>query len=72
MIHQLKILFGLHFLFFSCAIPYTGWAQHEEIEEATELKNVVVVSFGYTHIPAGSSLESETKDGFFVPTLGLE
>jgi len=35
------------------------FAQDNHEENHTELKNTVVLSFGYTHIPKGAELESE-------------
>ncbi|WP_136479887.1 hypothetical protein [Cognatitamlana onchidii] len=48
----------------------TLFAQQED--EDIKSKNSFLLNFGYTHIPGGTELESESKDGFFVPAIGFD
>ena len=49
-----------------------AFAQEQHGEESQELKNGVILTFGYTHIPMGTELNSPEAEGFFVPTFGLD
>lgn len=51
---------------------FTNFLFAQEGLEPTESKNAFIFNFGYTHIPVGSELESESKNGFFVPTIGFD
>lgn len=41
-------------------------------QEGEEPKNVLLLSFGYTHIPSGAELEAADTKSFFVPAIGID
>ena len=44
-------------------------AQEQEEEEP---KSAFAVSFGYSHVPAGSALGATETEGVFVPSIGID
>jgi len=60
----MKNTYFLVFIFISSFI----FAQEEE----KETKHIVTAAFGYTFIPKGTSHNSESKDGVFVPSVGFD
>ena len=50
----------------------SAFAREGHEENQSESKNALVLNFGYTHIPQGAELGSESTGGFFVPSIGLD
>ena len=59
-------------VFILCFLNGYVFAQEEPKETQIEPKNIALFTFGYTHIPKGSELDSEDANGFFVPAIGLD
>lgn len=66
LIKAMSIMFGI----VVSNIMVHAQSAHSNIE--SEPKNIFVLSFGYTHIPAGADLHAENTEGFFVPSIGLD
>lgn len=46
--------------------------EHSEHVFKNQRKNILMLSFGYTYVPKGSSLHHHESDGVFVPSIGLD
>lgn len=48
-------------------------AQHEEHHsEEIHNKNLVMITFGYSHVPEGSHLDNADSKGIFIPSIGVD
>jgi hypothetical protein len=47
-------------------------AQETHEKGSQEYRNMLMFTFGYTHIPKGAELNAAEAEGFFVPSVGLD
>lgn len=72
LIYYILLLNVLSVLFI---FPQRSFAQEvtgKEESESMESRHFISLSFGYTYVPKGGSLESTEATGAFVPSIGLD
>lgn len=64
--------FILLFLFIIAQRSFAQEAAGNEESEGMENRHFISLSFGYTYVREGGSLESTEAEGIFVPSIGLD